>query len=138
MRASGATSRERGRQMKALVNVARYHLADRVTYVAPPWGILAPSFLVSVAVGLALPGGARGDATGALVTIYLMLFACGVLSMTRDLPFGLILGVSRRAYYLGTALLVGALGVIYGLVLAALQAVERVTGGWGVKLLFFR
>jgi len=36
--------------MKTLVNVARYHLADRVTYLALPWGILAFSFLINVVI----------------------------------------------------------------------------------------
>ena len=50
------------------------------------------------------------------------LLICGALSMTRSLPFGLMLGVSRRTYYLGTALLIAALGVVYGLGLTVLQA----------------
>jgi len=72
------------------------------------------------------------------VTIYIFLLLAGALSMTRELPFGLMLGVSRRAYYLGTALLVGVLGVVYGLALTVLQAIERASGGWGVSLHFFR
>lgn len=35
--------------------------------------------------------------------------------MTRSLPLRLMLGVSRRTYYLGTALLIVALGVVCGL-----------------------
>jgi len=58
--------------------------------------------------------------------------------MTRSLPFGLMLGISRRTYYLGTALLIAALGVVYGLGLTVLQALERATGGWGAGLHFFR
>jgi hypothetical protein len=58
--------------------------------------------------------------------------------MTRSLSFGLMLGVSRRVYYLGTTLLVLALGVLYGLGLTALQAIERATGGWGMGVNFFR
>jgi hypothetical protein len=73
-----------------------------------------------------------------VVTLYCFLFVCGVLSMTRSLSFGLMLGVSRRAYYLGTALLVLVLGVVYGLGLTALQAIERATGGWGLGVNFFR
>lgn len=49
-----------------------------------------------------------------------------------------MLGVSRRTYYLGTALLIVALGVVWGLGLTVLQAAERATGGWGVGLHFFR
>ena len=123
--------------MKTLVNVARYHLVDRLTYVALPWGIMAFSFLVNLVIATVLPS-PQGDYTGGLVTIYVFLFVCGALSMTRALPFGLMLGVSRRRYYLGTALLIVALGVLYGLGLTVLQAVERATGGWGTGLHFFR
>ena len=123
--------------MKTLVNVARYHLVDRLTYLALPWGIMAFSFLVNLVIATVLPS-PQGDYTGGLVTIYIFLFVCGALSMTRSLPFGLMLGVSRRTYYLGTALLIVALGVVYGLGLTVLQAVERATGGWGAGLHFFR
>src|SRR5215831_9817577 len=123
--------------MKTLVNVARYHLVDRLTYLALPWGIMAFSFLVNLVIATVLPS-PQGDYTGGLVTIYIFLFVCGALSMTRSLPFGLMLGVSRRRYYLGTALLIAALGVVYGLGLTVLQAVERATGGWGTGLHFFR
>jgi hypothetical protein len=124
--------------MKTLVNVARYHLVDRVTYVALPWGILAFSFLINLAIFTMAPAGSAGGYTGGLVSIYVFLLICGALSMTRELPFGLMLGVSRRGYYLGTALLVLALGIVYGLALTVLQAVERASGGWGVSLHYFR
>jgi hypothetical protein len=123
--------------MRTLVNIGRYGLADRTTYLWLPWAILGVSFLINVAISAQLPAG-QGDYTGGLLTIYAYLFVCGALTMTRALPFGLMLGVSRRSYYLGTALLIAALGVVYGLALTALQALERVTNGWGVGLHFFR
>ena len=124
--------------MNTLVNVARYHLVDRLTFVALPWGIMAFSFLVNIVISLAVPTGPHGIYTGGLVTIYVFLLICGALIMTRSLPFGLMLGISRRTYYLGTTLLVLALGAVYGLALTLLQAVERATNGWGVSLHFFR
>jgi hypothetical protein len=124
--------------MNTLVTVARYHLVDRVSLVALPWGILAFSFLVNVIVSLSVPTGPHGIYTGGLATIYVFLLVCGALSMTRSLPFGLMLGVSRRSYYLGTALLALVLGMVYGLGLTLLQVVERATNGWGVSLHFFR
>ena len=123
--------------MKTLVNVTRYHLVDRLTYWVLPWGILAFSFLINLVISARLPSPA-GDYTGGLFTIYVYLFVCGALSMTRTLPFGLMLGASRRGYYLGTALLIMMLGVVWGLGLTVLQAAERATGGWGVGLHFFR
>ena len=124
--------------MNTLVKVARYHLVDRMTFVALPWGILAFSFLVNVVVSLSVSTGPRGIYTGGLATIYVFLLISGALMMTRSLPFGLMLGVSRRSYYLGTGLLVLVLGVVYGLGLTLLQLVERATNGWGVQLHFFR
>jgi predicted lysophospholipase L1 biosynthesis ABC-type transport system permease subunit len=56
----------------------------------------------------------------------------------RSLPFGLTLGASRRSFYSGTALLGMALALVSGLVLTALQAIERATDGWGLSMHFFR
>jgi hypothetical protein len=58
--------------------------------------------------------------------------------MTRSLPFGLMLGVSRRTYYLGTTALIVALAAVYGLGLTLLQVIESATGGWGAAMHFFR
>jgi hypothetical protein len=124
--------------MRTLVNVARYHLVDRMMYLAVPWAILAFSFLINLAIAVMAPRPAGGIYSGGAVTIYVFLLIAGVFSMTRELPFGLMLGVSRRSYYLGTALLVLALGIAYGLALTALQALERASGGWGLSLHYFR
>ena len=43
--------------MNTLVNVARYHLVDRLTFVALPWGIMAFSFLVNIVISAAGPYG---------------------------------------------------------------------------------
>jgi hypothetical protein len=124
--------------MTTLQNVARYHLVDRITYVALPWGIMAFSFLVNLVIASQVAPDVNGYYTGGLLSIYVFLLICGALSMTRSLPFALMLGLSRRSYYLGTALLVVCLGVVYGLALTLLQVIERVTDGWGVDMHFFR
>ena len=36
--------------MNTLLNVARYHLIDRIVWVAMPWGIIAFSSLVNVVI----------------------------------------------------------------------------------------
>ena len=72
------------------------------------------------------------------MSLYVFMLLCGALSMTRSLPFGLMMGISRRTYYLGTALLVLTLGVVYGLALTLLQLVERASNGWGLRLHYFR
>ena len=124
--------------MTTLVNIVRYHLVDRLSYLILPWGVMAFSFLVNLAIAAVVPPSPDGYYTGGVVTIYIFLLICGALSMTRSLPFGLMLGVSRRGYYLGTALLVVLLSAVYGLGLTVLQAIERATGGWGQAMHFFR
>ncbi len=124
--------------MNTLVNVGRYHLVDRITWLALPWGIMAFSFLVNIGVALAVPASPDGIYTGGLVSLYIFMLLCGSLSMTRSLPFGLMMGISRRTYYAGTALLVLTLGVVYGLGLTLLQLIERASNGWGLNLHYFR
>jgi hypothetical protein len=139
--------------MSTWVKVARYHLVQPYQYLVVTWGVLAFSFVVSIIVLAMIPKGypaalaANGAASGAstdgrytfaLSSFFVFFFVLGVQSIGRSLPFGLALGVSRRSYYAGTALLAVALAVADGLGLAVLQAIERATDGWGVQMGFFR
>ncbi len=121
-----------------VVKVARFHLVDRFSYTALPWGVLAFVFAVWLVLLASAGGGSRQVQTVAVVTIYLFFFIVGALSIFRSLPFALALGVGRRSYYAGTALLAVSLAAAYGLALAVLQVIEQATGGWGVGLHFFR
>ena len=58
-------------------------------------------------------------------------FAAGLLSVFRSLPSGLALGIGRRSYHAGTALLAVARAAVCGLAPAVLQVIERATGGRG-------
>jgi hypothetical protein len=120
-----------------LVKVVRYQLIDRITYTALPWATLAFVFTVNLVIFAATPPG-QPRYTGAVSAIYIMFIVLGGRSIGRRLSFALTLGVSRRSYYTGTALLAGALAAVDGLVLAAAQPAERATGGWGLDLHFFR
>jgi hypothetical protein len=117
--------------MNTWVKVARYQLLRRASYLALLW-ILPICF----AVGAVTAGG--HDGFHYLVGIVSYFVILGMQTIGRPLPFGLTLGVSRRSFYSGTALLGMALALVSGLVLTALQAIERATGGWGLSLHFFR
>jgi hypothetical protein len=120
--------------MNTLVKVARYNLMNPAYYLVLPW-ILPFAFAVgAVTAGRRFPH----DASGYLLSFFIFFGVQGWQTVGRSLPFGLALGVSRRSFYSGTALLGTALALVCGLVLTALQAIERATGGWGLSLHFFR
>jgi hypothetical protein len=125
--------------MSTWISVARYQLTDRYVVVVSPWLILTLDFLISLAVVAGFPARHGHVAyTGALAGIYVVLIVNGALSISRQLPFALALGLSRRSYYIGTALFAVALAAVYGLALTVLQLIERATGGWGLRMEFFR
>jgi hypothetical protein len=138
--------------MKTLVKVARYHLVQPWQYLVVPWGVLTFSFLVSLVVYAMVPADhhtvmtAHGATsvldnsryTGASSSFFLYFLVLGIQSIGRSLPFGLTLGISRRTYYTGTALLAIGLAFVNGLALAILQVIEGATNGWGVQMSFFR
>jgi hypothetical protein len=139
--------------MSTWVNVARYHLIQRFGYLVLPWAALAFGFIVSLisiaftpaghhavlsSQGLVRVTNTGGRYSGSLAIMYVFFFVMGMVSIGRSLPFGLTLGVSRRSYYIGTALLAIALAVANGLGLTILQAIERATGGWGMGAYLFR
>ena len=126
--------------MTAYLNVARYHLVQRFNYWVLPWAILVFVFFVDVVILELTPAGGHSTHrwVGGLGSIFVVAFILGLQSVARSLPFGLSLGISRRTYYLGTALLAVALGAVVGVVAAAGQAIERATDGWGISMGFFR
>jgi hypothetical protein len=117
--------------VNTMIKVARYHLVMPVMFLGLPWAVLAAVFAVDVARR-------GGNFRGGLAVMFLLFFVTGVQRIGRWLPFGLALGVTRRSFYAGTALLGVSLSLVSGLVIAGLQAIERATGGWGLSITFFR
>jgi hypothetical protein len=105
--------------MSTWVKVARFNLARPAYYLLLPW-ILPLAFALGV-----LTARRSLEATGYLLSYFIFFGVQGWQTVSRSLPFGLALGASRRSFYSGTALLGMALALASGLVLAALQAIER-------------
>ncbi|MGH3153759.1 MAG: hypothetical protein ACRDOB_23925 [Streptosporangiaceae bacterium] len=124
--------------MSTWIKVARYQLTDRYIFLISPWFVLTLVFVINLAIVGSYQGRQGQVYLGALSAIYVVLLTTGALSIARQLPFALALGVSRRSFYAGTALLALALAAVYGLALTVLQLIERGTGGWGLKVHFFR
>lgn len=119
--------------------VARLHLVDRFGYTWLVWGMLAFAFAVNVAIFAVLPPtDPSGDYTGGLLTIYIFALVIGIQAAPKFLPFAMTLGVSRRSYFAGTLALMLGLAVAYGVMLTVLWWLEGLTGGWWMRLHFFR
>jgi hypothetical protein len=123
--------------MTTWIKIARTHLVGGMNYLAYPWLILGLNFFIADAISSAVSG-QKNFYSGEVFSIYAAFLAMGVLSVVRWLPFTLALGASRRDYFIGVTFLALALSLVDGLALALLQILERVTGGWGSSLQFFR
>jgi len=127
--------------MNTWTSIARYQVSTpRWGITLLPWLILTLNFLIALVILTETPAAGHGQPryTGALASIYVVLIIVGALSISQKLPLALALGLSRRAFYAGTALLCLAVAALYGLALTALQLIERASGGWGLNLHFFR
>ena len=129
--------------MSTWAKVARFHLvAENYYYVTGPWLAAAGLVLIIWAIFYLSPAQhsapnfiatRQSDPAAPLMLVGFFTFT-GVLSIKRSLPLALSLGVGRRAYYTGTALLAVALAAVFGLAVAVLQAVDLATNGWGVGI----
>lgn len=123
--------------MTTWIKIARTHLEGGMNYFAYPWLILGLNFLVANVISGAI-GGQKNFYSGEVFAMYAAFLAMGVASVIRWLPFTLALGASRRDYFIGITFLALAVSAVDGLALALLKILERVTGGWGSSLHFFR
>jgi hypothetical protein len=122
-----------------ILTVARYLLLDRVTYLVLPWAWGAFGFVADVVILQLTPAGHGSHRwVGGLAGFFMVVFALGVQAVARALPFGLALGLSRRAYFVGATVLAIALAIGDGLAVAIGQVMERATGGWGMNMAYFR
>jgi hypothetical protein len=120
--------------VNAWVKVARLNLMMPANYYVLPC-ILPVAFALGAVTA---DGGPSHNASGYLFSFFTYFVVQGALCVGRSLPFSLALGASRRSFYSGTALFGLSLAVLSGLLLTALQAIERATGGWGLSMHFFR
>lgn len=134
-----APARRRSASPTPVLTVVRYLLLDRVTYFVVPWTWAAITFALDAAILAVTPrGGSDHRWVGGLAAVFAVVFAFGIQCVSRALPFGLALGVSRHTYFRGASLLAALLAVCFGTAVVAGQAVERATDGWGLGMAYFR
>ncbi|WP_448626058.1 hypothetical protein [Geodermatophilus sp. URMC 64] len=126
--------------MNRIVAAARLHLVHPLVALGVPWLVVSCSFAISWLIWkLAripdIPD--SGNFTGGVAALYITVMIVYVQAVTQLLPFAMGLSLSRRTFYLGTALMGVAEALGCGVVLAVLTEVQRATGGWGVGLRFW-
>lgn len=135
---SGAPSR--------IVNAARIHAANPWGTLVLPWLIYAAIFALTLAIWGLITMSAGGidklepdafmyNGGGTWVLFYMMVVA--IQAMNQTFKFALGLCVTRREYYLGTALYFLFLSVLYTTGITLLGIIEKATDGWGFNGSFF-
>lgn len=123
-------------------NVVRLHLTNPWTTIILPWLIMGVILLGNLAIWWLImsntPTAELADVREGLgysgastyIFVYIMVVAVQAISVT--FPFALGYGVTRRDYYLGTALTFVGLSAMFSAGLTILAAIEEATGGWGL------
>jgi hypothetical protein len=123
--------------MRRVLDVARIQSMNWLAIFGMPLAVLGAVLLVNV-VGFAVSSADATEpdsrSTGAILSIYLVMLIAHVQTITQAFPFAIGMSVTRRAFYSGTALLVTAQAVVFGIVLLVLGYIEQATGGWGVNV----
>ena len=128
-------------------NVVRLHLVDRRTYIGIPWLIVGMAFVVTIFVaqivgfttgGLGTPDAIEGQRySWAVLSPQWYLIVVGVQAISFGFPLALGFGVTRRDFYLGTALLFVLISAANALAFAVLTQIEQLTDGWWIDTYMF-
>src|SRR5262249_40474097 len=101
--------------MNRVLSIARIHSITWIAFVWPP-AIMATSFLINLALFAAIPvqtWPADTRSTGGIASIYIVQLIVASQMVTQFFSFTAGLGATRRAFYLGTGLVVLAQSLVY-------------------------
>ncbi|GAA3753538.1 hypothetical protein GCM10022225_42800 [Plantactinospora mayteni] len=123
--------------MNRVLTVSRVQLVGWQNTVGWPWLLLLMVFAVNYALFLSIGDIEDNPTTGAIASIYIIVFVTSINWITQLLPFSMALSVIRRTFYLATALFLVVQSVVFGVLLFCCQLIEEATNGWGIRLRFF-
>ena len=126
--------------MNRAVAAARMQLVHPLLTFGIPWAIVLSSFAINLAIwgfGDVAAQSSGNGSTGGLASLYITVLVVFIQAVTQMFPFALGLSLSRRDFYLGTALTAGFQAVGYAVVLTILTAIEGASDGWGMGLHFW-
>ncbi|MGI5214533.1 ABC transporter permease [Plantactinospora sp. CA-290183] len=124
--------------MSRLHTVIRVQLVGWQATLGWPLLLLALIFALNYALFAAIGGDIEGGPkTGAVISIYIMMFIQSINWITQLFPFTLAMSVLRRTFYAAITVLVLVQAVVFGVMLFLANLVERATDGWGLSMRFF-
>jgi hypothetical protein len=123
--------------MNRVLTVMRIQILTSRSTLVWPWAILAMAFGVNLAIFGILGNSVPDPTTGGLASIYVFMIVLGGMLVTQMFSFALGMSVTRRTFYIATALVTVAMSIAFGIALYLLSLIERGTGGWGMRLRFF-
>lgn len=131
---------------RRLRNVMVLHVANPWPTLITPWLIFFAVFALNVGVWavVTINVGERNrldpdafSTNGGVSWVFFYFAVIAIQAMNLTFSFALGLGLTRRDYYLGTALYLTALAVTLAVVVTAGAALEDATGGWWINGRFF-
>ena len=129
--------------LRRILAVTRLHFINKFQILGLPMIILGGIFLLNLAIWWIVIDSTGGPTpqnlahihlgyTGAVSYIFIYTMIIAVQAISRTFPFSLGFGVTRRDFYLGSALAFVALSFGFAIVLTVMSVIEIATGGWGV------
>lgn len=126
-----------------IANVVKLQFANPYTVLTAPWVILTMIFLVNLAIWWIIMSQVTDPAdradvsegfsySGASLFIFVYMMVVAIQSMNRTFSFALGMSVTRRDYYIGSALTFTLLSAIFAAGMTLLGEIEEATDGWGV------
>jgi hypothetical protein len=125
-----------------ILNVVRLHLANPWTTITFPWMILGVILAGNLVIWWLIFTNAQPEDrvdissrlqySGASLFIFVYMMVVAVQAMSITFQFALGYSVTRRDFYLGSALTFVLLSAMYAIGLSALAWIEEATGGWGM------
>jgi hypothetical protein len=129
----------RNEAAKRVLAVTRLHFVNKVQILYTPMIVLGLIFLLNLAIWYIIvasnpstSGSNHLGYSGAVSYIFVYSTVVAIQVILRSFPFSLGFGVTRRDFYLGTALSFVILSVLFSIILTIMSSIEIATNGWGV------
>jgi hypothetical protein len=128
---------------RRILAVTKLHFVNRFQILYLPLIMLGGIFLLNLAIWWIIVESTGGNNSanrspahlgysGAVSYIYVYGIVIAVQAISRTFPFSLGFGVTRRDFYLGSAIAFVVLSVGFAIVLTVMSVIEIATNGWGL------